>query len=67
MIPTLRVGDLILVNKYHYGLRMPVFNNKFLANNEPQRGDVMVFGSPRSPVWITSSGWWVCLAMRWPT
>jgi signal peptidase I len=49
MIPTLRVGDLILVNKYHYGLRIPVFNNKFLDNNEPQRGDVMVFRFPPQP------------------
>ena len=49
MIPTLRVGDLILVNKFHYGVRLPVFNNKVLANNEPQRGDVMVFRYPPQP------------------
>ncbi len=49
MIPTLRVGDLILVNKFHYGLRMPVFNTKLLANHEPQRGDVMVFRYPPQP------------------
>jgi signal peptidase I len=49
MIPTLRVGDLILVNKFHYGLRMPVFNTKLLANNEPKRGDVMVFRYPPQP------------------
>ena len=49
MIPTLRVGDLILVNKFHYGLRLPVFNNKILANHEPQRGDVMVFRYPPQP------------------
>jgi signal peptidase I len=49
MIPTLRVGDLILVNKFHYGLRLPVFNTKLLANHEPQRGDVMVFRYPPQP------------------
>lgn len=47
MIPTLLVGDLILVNKYHYGVRLPVINKKIIANNEPQRGDVMVFRYPR--------------------
>jgi signal peptidase I len=41
------VGDLILVNKYHYGVRLPVINKKIIANNDPQRGDVMVFRYPR--------------------
>ncbi len=49
MIPTLRVGDLILVNKFHYGVRLPVINTKVIANNEPQRGDVMVFRYPPQP------------------
>lgn len=49
MIPTLRVGDLILVNKFHYGIRLPVINTKIVANNEPQRGDVMVFRYPPQP------------------
>ena len=47
MIPTLLVGDLILVNKYHYGVRLPVINKKIIANHEPQRGDVMVFRYPK--------------------
>lgn len=47
MIPTLLVGDLILVNKYHYGVRLPVINKKIVANNDPQRGDVMVFRYPK--------------------
>jgi signal peptidase I len=47
MIPTLLVGDLILVNKYHYGVRLPVVNIKVLANHDPQRGDVMVFRYPK--------------------
>ena len=47
MIPTLLVGDLILVNKFHYGVRLPVINKKIVANNDPQRGDVMVFRYPR--------------------
>jgi signal peptidase I len=46
MIPTLEVGDFILVNKYHYGLRLPVLGTKFVANNEPERGEVMVFIPP---------------------
>jgi signal peptidase I len=49
MIPTLLVGDLILVNKYHYGVRLPVLNKKIIANHDPQRGDVMVFRYPRDP------------------
>jgi len=49
MIPTLRVGDLILVNKFHYGLRLPVLNFKITEGNVPQRGDVMVFRYPPKP------------------
>ena len=47
MIPTLLVGDLILVNKYHYGVRLPVINKKIINNNDPRRGDVMVFRFPK--------------------
>ena len=47
MIPTLVIGDLILVNKFHYGVRLPVINRKIIANNDPQRGDVMVFRYPK--------------------
>ncbi len=47
MIPTLLIGDLILVNKYHYGVRLPVINKKIIANNDPKRGDVMVFRYPK--------------------
>ena len=46
MIPTLLIGDLILVNKFHYGVRLPVINKKIIANHDPQRGDVMVFRYP---------------------
>ncbi len=49
MIPTLLVGDLILVNKYHYGVRLPVINKKIIEGNAPQRGDVMVFRYPPNP------------------
>jgi signal peptidase I len=49
MIPTLHIGDLILVNKFHYGVRLPVINKKIIANNDPQRGDVMVFRYPVDP------------------
>ena len=49
MMPTLLVGDLILVNKFHYGVRLPVINKKIIANHDPQRGDVMVFRYPEGP------------------
>ena len=49
MIPTLLVGDLILVNKFHYGLRLPVINVKLTEGNAPARGDVMVFRYPPKP------------------
>ncbi len=46
MVPTLQVGDYILVNKYTYGIRLPVIRTKVMALNEPRRGDVMVFFPP---------------------
>jgi signal peptidase I len=49
MIPTLQIGDLILVNKFHYGIRLPVINKKIIPNHDPQRGDVMVFHYPIHP------------------
>lgn len=49
MIPTLLVGDLILVNKFTYGLRLPVLNTKITEGTPPQRGDVMVFRYPPKP------------------
>jgi signal peptidase I len=49
MIPTLLVGDLILVNKFTYGVRLPVINLKITEGNKPQRGDVMVFRYPPKP------------------
>ena len=47
MLPTLLVGDLILVNKFTYGVRLPIINKKIIAIHEPQRGDVMVFRYPK--------------------
>jgi len=49
MIPTLHVGDLILVNKFHYGVRLPVLNVRVIENNPPARGDVVVFRYPVDP------------------
>lgn len=49
MLPTLTVGDFILVNKYSYGLRLPVLHEKFLEVGEPARGDVAVFRYPPDP------------------
>ncbi len=48
MVPTLQIGDLILVNKFSYGIRLPIWNKKIIEVASPQRGDVMVFRFPRN-------------------
>jgi signal peptidase I len=49
MVPTLLIGDFIFVNKFSYGLRLPVLNTKILDVDEPSRGDVIVFRLPSDP------------------
>ena len=49
MIPTLSIGDFILVNKYAYGVRDPVMHYKFIKVGEPARGDIVVFRWPVDP------------------
>lgn len=49
MMPTLLVGDFILVNKYTYGVRLPVTKQKVIPLNDPERGDVVVFRFPQNP------------------
>jgi signal peptidase I len=49
MMPTLLIGDFILVNKFTYGIRLPVINRKVIEIHTPQRGDVMVFRYPPDP------------------
>jgi len=49
MLPTLHVGDLILVNKFHYGTRLPVLHTQLWANQPVRRGDVVVFRYPVDP------------------
>jgi signal peptidase I len=49
MMPTLLDGDFIFVNKFSYGLRLPVLNSKILSIGEPKRGDVIVFRLPKDP------------------
>jgi signal peptidase I len=49
MMPTLLEGDFIFVNKFAYGLRLPVINTKVLEVGEPERGDVVVFRLPSDP------------------
>lgn len=49
MIPTLLVGDFIAVNKFTYGIRLPVIDKKIIEMNSPQRGDVVVFRYPPDP------------------
>lgn len=46
MLPTLEVGDFILVNKFEYGIRLPVIGTKVIERSDPQRGDIMVFKYP---------------------
>src|SRR5690606_4357870 len=49
MMPTLLVGDFILVNKYTYGIRLPVIDKKVVEMGQPERGDVIVFRYPPNP------------------
>ena len=49
MLPTLESGDFILVNKFSYGLRLPLVHRKFFDWGEPRRGDVVVFRFPQDP------------------
>jgi signal peptidase I len=49
MMPTLEVGDFILVNKFAYGIRLPVLRTKIIPIGEPKRGDVVVFKYPKQP------------------
>lgn len=49
MMPTLLIGDFILVNKYDYGIRLPVINKKIIANGTPERGDIAIFRYPEDP------------------
>jgi signal peptidase I len=49
MMPTLLTGDFILVNKYNYGIRLPVLNNKIIEIGSPKRGDIVVFRYPEDP------------------
>lgn len=49
MMPTLVEGDFILVNKYEYGIRLPVLNRLVFGNESPQRGDIIVFRYPEDP------------------
>src|SRR3990172_8945323 len=49
MMPTLLIGDFILVNKYDYGIRLPVLNYKIIDRGTPERGDIVVFRYPEDP------------------
>ena len=49
MLPTLNIGDFILVNKFSYGVRLPVVNQKVVTLSDPERGDIMVFRFPHDP------------------
>lgn len=49
MMPTLEVGDFILVNKFAYGIRLPVLRTKVVALGDPERGEVVVFKYPQQP------------------
>jgi len=58
MIPTLQIGDFILVNKFTYGVRLPIINQKIIPLNDPKRGDVMVFHYPEIHPWTILACYW---------
>ena len=49
MVPTLEVGDFIVVNKFSYGVRLPIVGTKVISVSDPERGDVVVFVPPHDP------------------
>lgn len=49
MVPTLETGDFILVNKFEYGVRLPIINSKIIDVGSPERGEVAVFRYPPQP------------------
>jgi signal peptidase I len=49
MIPSIAIGDMMLVNKFQYGVRLPILNTKVVDVSSPQRGDIMVFRFPPKP------------------
>lgn len=51
MVPTLEVGDFIIVNKFSYGIRLPVIRSKIIDVGDPKRGDVMVFFRPGTDIY----------------
>ena len=67
MMPNLLIGDFILVNKFTYGLRLPINNRKFVSVGEPKRGDVVVFKPPHDPRTTGSSASSACRATRSPS
>lgn len=52
MVPNLAIGDFVLVNKYAYGVRLPVLKTRIMAVGEPRRGDMMVFEHPRKDIYL---------------
>ncbi|MFK7916033.1 MAG: signal peptidase I, partial [Pseudomonadales bacterium] len=52
MVPNLAIGDFVLVNKYAYGVRLPVVNTRILKVGEPRRGDMMVFEHPQKDIYL---------------
>lgn len=49
MLPTIQLGDFVVVNKFAYGIRLPLIGTKIIATGEPERGDIAVFKNPVNP------------------